>query len=360
MNPSPQPDLLGLTRAQLGETLAPFIDRPFRMRQLYDALHTRGLADFDAMTDLGKELRATLSGHFRIERPEIASREVSEDGTAKYLFRLGDGASIEAVDIPDGDRRTLCLSSQAGCALACSFCVTGYWGAGRNLSAGEIVAQVHTIKQDRDHPADGLNLVFMGMGEPLLNLENVGAAIEILSEHISLRRITLSTAGVIPGIDEIARWKRRPNLAVSLHAPDDELRSRIMPINRSYPLADLLEALRRFPLEPRRRITFEYILIQDVNDSLAQADQLAGLLQGLACKINLIPTNPDAVLGPSMIPSTPAQTTAFQERLYRHGYTATVRKTRGDDVSAACGQLRAFARDPRGFRGNAAPREEPS
>ncbi len=355
MTPEPQPDLLGLTRTQLGIALAPFIDRPFRMRQLYDALHARGLADFEAMTDLGKDLRATLAGHFRIERPQIASREISEDGTAKYLFRMMDGASIEAVDIPDGDRRTLCLSSQAGCALACSFCVTGYWGAGRNLRAGEIVAQVHTIKQDRDHPADGLNLVFMGMGEPLLNLENVGAAIEILSEHISIRRITLSTAGVIPGIDEIARWKRRPNLAVSLHAPDDELRSRIMPINRSYPLADLLDALRRFPLEPRRRITFEYILIQDVNDSLAQADQLAGLLQGFACKINLIPTNPDAVLGPMMIPSTPTQTAAFQERLYRHGYTATVRKTRGDDVSAACGQLRAFARDPRGFRGNAAP-----
>ncbi len=360
MSPSPRPDLLGLTRAQLGETLAPYIDRPFRMRQLYDALHARGLADFDAMTDLGKELRATLAGNFRIERPEIASREISEDGTAKYLFRMRDGASIEAVDIPDGDRRTLCLSSQAGCALACSFCVTGYWGAGRNLSAGEIVAQVHTIKQDRDHPADGLNLVFMGMGEPLLNLENVGAAIEILSEHISLRRITLSTAGVIPGIDAIARWPRRPNLAVSLHAPDDELRSRIMPINRSYPLDDLLDALRRYHLEPRRRITFEYILIKGINDSLAQADQLAGLLQGLACKINLIPTNPDAVLGPAMIPSTPAQTAAFQERLYRHGYTATVRKTRGDDVSAACGQLRAFARDPRGFRGGAAPREEPS
>lgn len=360
MNPSPNPDLLGLDRNRLAETLAPYIDRPFRVRQLYDAIHTRGLADFAAMTDLAKDLRATLAEHFRIERPEIASREISEDGTAKYLFRLVDGASIEAVDIPDGDRRTLCISSQAGCALACSFCVTGYWGAGRNLSAGEIVAQVLSIKQDRDHPADGLNLVFMGMGEPLLNLENVGAAIEILSEHISMRRITVSTAGVIPGIEEIARWKRRPNLAVSLHAPDDELRSRIMPINRSYPLADLLETLRRFPLEPRRRITFEYILIRDVNDSLAQADRLAGLLQGLSCKINLIPTNPDAVLGPAMIPSTPEQTAAFQERLYRHGYTATVRKTRGDDVSAACGQLRAFARDPRGFRGNATPRTEDS
>ncbi len=355
--PTAPPDLLGLTRERLAAALAPYVDRPFRIRQLYDALHARGLADFDAMTDLGKELRATLAERFRIERPEIASREISEDGTAKYLFRMADGASIEAVDIPDGDRRTLCLSSQAGCALACAFCVTGYWGAGRNLSAGEIVAQVHTIKDDRHHPADGLNLVFMGMGEPLLNLDNVEPAIEILAEQISIRRITVSTAGVIPGIEEIARWKRRPNLAVSLHAPDDELRSRIMPINRNYPLADLLETLRRFPLEPRRRITFEYILIRDVNDSLGQADQLAKLLRGFACKINLIPTNPDAVLGPAMVPPPPARTAAFQERLYHHGYTATVRKTRGDDVAAACGQLRAFARDPRGFRGNAVPKD---
>ncbi|HXU45277.1 MAG TPA: 23S rRNA (adenine(2503)-C(2))-methyltransferase RlmN [Thermoanaerobaculia bacterium] len=351
----PLPDLLGLSRAELAQALQPLADRPFRAAQIYEALHARGIADFAAMTDLTKDLRAALAERFRIERPEIAAREISEDGTAKYLLRLIDGASIEAVDIPDGDRRTLCLSSQAGCALACAFCVTGYWGAGRSLTAGEIVAQVHAIRQDRHHEADGLNLVFMGMGEPLLNLDNVRAAIEILSEQISLRRITVSTAGVIPGIEEMARWPRRPNLAVSLHAPDDELRSRIMPINRSHPLADLLAALRRYPLERGRRITFEYILIRDVNDSDEHADRLAKLLRGLPAKINLIPTNPDAVLGPGMVPPPPERTAAFQQRLYDRGYNATVRKTRGDDIGAACGQLRAFARDPRGFRREISP-----
>jgi 23S rRNA (adenine2503-C2)-methyltransferase len=352
------PDLLGLSRERLHQELAPLapiIDRPFRIEQIYQALHTRGVTDFAAMTDLSKELRAGLAARFRIGMPAIAERREAGDGTCKYLLRLPDGATIEAVDIPDGDRRTFCVSSQAGCALACTFCVTGYWGAGRNLTAGEIVAQVMTLRAGRDLPAERLNLVFMGMGEPLLNLENLEGALDILTESISPRRITVSTVGILPGIEAMARWERRPNLAISLHAPDEERRSAVMPINRTYPLAELIQALRRYPLEKGRKITFEYLLIRDFNDAVADADRLVRLLSGLRAKVNLIPINPDPVLGERMVPPSDERTDAFQERLKQRGLVATVRRRRGDDVSAACGQLRAFGRDPRGFRGRPGP-----
>jgi len=348
------PDLLGLPRPRLAAALAPLVDRPFRVEQVYRALYERGVSDFAAMTDLSQELRGRLAESFRIGLPEIAERRPAADGTCKYLFRLCDGATVEAVDIPEGvprERHTFCLSSQAGCALACSFCVTGYWGAGRNLTAGEIVAQVLAIRADRSLPAAGLNLVFMGMGEPLLNLENLEAALEILTEWISPHRITVSTVGILPGLEAMARWPRRPNLAISLHAPDEERRSRVMPVNRTYPLAELLPALRRFPLEKGRKITFEYILIRGFNDAEADADQLVRLLSGVRAKVNLIPINPDPVLGPGMVPPADAIVERFRERLRRKGMIATVRRRRGDDVSAACGQLRAFGRDPRGFRG---------
>jgi 23S rRNA (adenine2503-C2)-methyltransferase len=346
--PETRTDLLGLTRGELAETLAPVVDRPFRAGQIYGALYERGAADFSEMTDLSKDLRARLAERFRIGLPTISERQLASDGTCKYLFRLADGATVEAVDIPDRGRRTFCISSQAGCALACSFCVTGYWGAGRNLTAGEIVGQVLAIRRDRDLPMEGLNIVFMGMGEPLLNVSNVKAALDILTEWISPHRITLSTVGILPGLEEMAGWERRPNLAISLHAPDEERRSRIMPVNRTYPLADLLAALRRFPLEKGRKITFEYILIRDVNDSPRDADQLAKLLSGLRAKVNLIPINPDPVLGSHMVPPDDACIEAFKERLRQRGLIATVRRRRGDDVAAACGQLRAFGRDPRG------------
>ncbi|HEY0782263.1 MAG TPA: 23S rRNA (adenine(2503)-C(2))-methyltransferase RlmN, partial [Thermoanaerobaculia bacterium] len=291
-----RPDLLGLPLERLREELAPVIDRPFRAQQVYQALYTRGVRDFAAMTDLAKALRDELDARFRLGWPAVASRQPSADGTCKYLFRLADGATIEAVDIPDRSRRTLCISSQAGCALACAFCVTGFWGAGRNLTAGEIVAQVLSIRALGDLPPEGLRLVFMGMGEPLLNLDALRPALAILAESISLRRITVSTAGVIPGIEEMAGWERRPNLAVSLHAPDDARRSEVMPINRNYPLADLLAVLRRYPLENGRRITFEYVLIDGFNDAVADADRLVKLLAGLRAKVNLIPVNPDPVL----------------------------------------------------------------
>ncbi|MCP3959221.1 MAG: 23S rRNA (adenine(2503)-C(2))-methyltransferase RlmN [bacterium] len=345
-----QQDLLGLPRRRLAEVLAPFIDRPYRTDQIYRALYERGAGEIGSITELGKELRAELAERFTIGLPEVATRHLSADGTEKFLFRLADGATIEAVDIPDGRRRTLCISSQAGCALTCRFCVTGYWGGGRDLTAGEIVAQVLAVGKQRRESGGGLNLVFMGMGEPLLNLGALGDALEILTEQISWRRITVSTAGVIPGIEELAGWRKRPRLAISLHAPDDDRRSRIMPINRRYPLADLLAALRRYPLDRRERLTFEYLLIRDFNDAPADADALVRLLSGLQAKVNLIPLNPDPVLDESMKRPRRTVVTAFRDRLTSKGMTATVRKQRGDDVSAACGQLRAPGREPRGFR----------
>lgn len=340
------PELLGLARAPLAALLAPHLDRPFRAQQVFDAIHRRAVTEFAEMTDLSRALRDELAAAFSISLPEIASRVDSADGTTKFLLRLRDGASIEAVDIPETTRRTLCISSQAGCGLACAFCVTGHWGVGRNLSAAEIVGQVMLVRRVQNLPP-ALNLVFMGMGEPLLNLDAVRTALELLSETISWRRITVSTAGVVPGIDGIAAWDRRPNLAVSLHAPDDARRDEIMPINRSYPLPELLDALRRFPLEPRRRITIEYILLAGFNDAPADAAALARLLRKLPVKINLIPFNPDPVLGERFRRPAPAAISRFQEALAERHYTATVRRARGDDVGAACGQLRAFARAPR-------------
>lgn len=344
----PRVHLLGLRRQQLGEVLAEVIDRPFRVEQIYRALYERQITDFEQMTDLGKGLRQQLSDRFRIDRPATTRVHLSADGTAKHLFELDDGATIEAVDIPEGDRRTLCLSSQAGCALACRFCVTGFWGSGRDLTAGEILSQVLALGGLGGEA--GVNLVFMGMGEPLLNLEHLGSALEILMEQISWRRITVSTAGVIPGIEAMAKWEKRPQLAISLHAPDEERRNQLMPINRKYPLRELLPALARYPLVAKQRITFEYILIEGFNDSPGDAELLAKKLRGLRAKVNLIPLNPDPVLDNWMKRPADARSTAFRDRLRQHGLLATVRKQRGDDVSAACGQLRAADRDPRGFR----------
>ena len=343
--PAAQP-LVGLDRPGLGDRLGALVTRAFQIDQIYDAIYLRGVTDFSEMTNLSLALRRELSARFSLGLPAVASQQDSADGTTKFLLRLHDGASIETVDIPESTRRTLCISSQAGCGLACAFCVTGYWGAGRNLSAGEIVGQVMLVRKLRDLP-ESLNLVFMGMGEPLLNLQAVHAALRLLSERISWRRMTVSTAGVIPGIDAIGEWDRRPNLAISLHAPDDSRRSEIMPINRSYPLADLLDALRRYPLESRRRITIEYILLAGFNDRPADAAALAHLLRKLPVKVNLIPFNADPVLGERFARPEDSVVDRFQEALIARHLTATVRRTRGDDVGAACGQLRAFARPPR-------------
>ncbi len=349
--PEDRPSLLGLDRSELSTLLAEVIDRPFRIEQIFRALHVRRVSSFDEMTDLSLDLRERMAASFSIGRPEVDERQTSRDGTSKLLFRLADGATIEAVDIPDGGRRTLCVSCQAGCALACAFCVTGYWGAGRDLTAAEIVGQVHAVQSGPVPPGiapnAGLNLVFMGMGEPMLNLEAVYRALVLLTETISWRRVTVSTAGVVPGIDAMAAWPRRPNLAISLHAPDDERRSRLMPINRKWPLAELLAAIRRYPLERGRLITFEYTLIRDFNDDPRDAARLECLLEGLPAKINLIPLNPDPVLG-DLAPPPFGRVLEFQRALEARGIVAPVRRPRGEDVSAACGQLRAFGRQPRG------------
>lgn len=344
-----RPSLLGLPRERLAEVLAPHVDRRFRIDQIYRALYERGVESFDQITDLSKSLRAELDEHFSLALPEVATEHVSTDGTIKYLFRLGDGATIETVDIPDRGRHTFCLSSQAGCALACRFCVTGYWGAGRDLSSGEILGQI--LRARRRLAADTrINLVFMGMGEPLLNLGALRDALDILFGLMSWRRITVSTSGIVPALEEMARWEQRPQLAISLHAPDDARRDEIMPINRKYPLAELFAALDRYPLARGQRITYEYILIRDFNDSTADADLLVRLLGGRRAKVNLIPLNEDPVLGEDMREPDPRRVEAFRRRLVERGVAASTRARRGDDVSAACGQLRAPGREPRGFR----------
>ena len=341
-------DVLGLNRERLAEMLADDVDRPFRVRQIYQHLYRQGVDSFDAMTTLPAALRQRLAERYRVGRLAVRARHLSTDGTVKLLFDLADGATIETVDIPDSKRRTLCLSSQAGCALACSFCVTGYWGAGRDLTGGEIVAQVLGACDALPYD-DSVNLVFMGMGEPLLNLPAVRQSLEVLTEAISWRRITVSTVGILPALEEMAQWPKRPNLAVSLHAADDAKRSHLMPVNVNYPLAELMTLLAQYPLERGRKITFEYVLIQDFNDSVEDASALAGLVRPLRSKVNLIPINPDPVLGERMVPPEEAVVEAFVNTLRQAGIVATVRQRRGEDVSAACGQLRAQHRDPRGF-----------
>ncbi len=342
-------DLLGVPRDKIQAVLAPRLDRTFRAQQIFDALHLQRVLDFTQMTALPSRLREELARHFPIRLPRVQARHLAPDGTVKYLLELEDGSVIEAVDIPERQRRTFCVSSQAGCALGCRFCVTGFWGAGRNLTAGEIVGQVLRLEREGqlEQPP---NLVFMGMGEPLLNVDAVGDAVAVLAERISVRRMTLSTAGHLPGLAALARWLRRPNLAVSLHAPDEARRSELMPINRVYPLGELLAFLERYPLEPRRRITIEYLLLAGFNDSLADADLLAKRLRRIRAKINLIPFNPDPVLPKWMNSPAWEQVEAFRRRLEERGFAATIRRRRGLEVAAACGQLRAGERPPRGFR----------
>lgn len=341
-------ELLGSNRERLTKLLEAHIDQPYRVDQVFDHLYRQGVESFDEMSSLPVELRAKLAERFEVGRLPVKTEHRSADGTVKVLFELPDGASIETVDIPDRNRRTLCLSSQAGCALACRFCVTGYWGAGRDLTVGEIVGQVLGVCGSLPYD-ESVNLVFMGMGEPLLNPDAVRESIELLTEAISWKRVTVSTVGILPALEAMARWPKRPNLAVSLHAAVDDKRSRLMPVNVSYPLADLLAVLREYPLERGRKITFEYVLIDGFNDGADDARKLADLIQGLPAKVNLIPINPDPVLGERMVPPPDAVTDRFAETLKDRGLVATVRRRRGDDVSAACGQLRAQHREPRGF-----------
>jgi len=366
---SAKPSLAGLTRTRLTEALrsvgVPEKQMRMRVTQLWRWMYISGVTSFDAMTDVSKDLRAVLSAHFTLDRPEIVTEQVSIDGTRKWLLRLpkrGHEAhppEIECVYIPEEDRGTLCISSQVGCTLTCTFCHTGTQRLVRNLEVEEIVGQI-LLAKDRigdwpgaNLPEDGgllplgerkiTNIVLMGMGEPLYNFDNVRDAIEVASDgeglSMSKRRITLSTSGVVP---EIGRWGDEAGtmLAISLHAVRDELRDVLVPINRKYPIAELLEACRNYPgVSNPRRITFEYVMLKGVNDSLADARELVRLLSGIPAKINLIPFNPWP--GTDYECSDWAQIEKFAEVVNKAGYASPVRTPRGRDILAACGQLKS-------------------
>jgi len=313
----------------------------YRAAQVARWIYAEGLTSFDGMTNLSKKDREALGGAAEIRPPELSNRRVSEDGAQKFLFRMSDGEMVESVLIPDEGRVTLCISSQAGCALGCRFCLTGAGGIRRDLAAHEITGQVFAAR-GLAAPAVITNIVLMGMGEPLMNRDNVFEALRRLTSpgmfSISTRKITLSTAGVVPGIRELGVSGIGVNLAVSLNAADDETRSRIMPINRKYGLGELIAALEEYPLPPRRKITIEYVMLKGVNDSIGDARKLARLLRGVRCKVNLIPFNEHE--GSEFERPARDDVMSFQDILHRKGYTAFIRSSRGPDILAACGQLR--------------------
>jgi 23S rRNA (adenine2503-C2)-methyltransferase len=315
----------------------------YRGRQLYRSLYRERQFDLTRITSFPKALRERLEAHFQATLPEVEKVFRSTDGTVRYLLLLADGKEVEAVYMPEERRKTLCISTQAGCAVDCKFCLTGVMGFLRNLTAGEIVGQVLRLCNENHWPAgEKVNLVFMGMGEPMLNYDNVLAAIRLLADPdgigISTARMTLSTAGVVPGIERLGKEQMRPKLAVSLNAPTDEVRNRIMPINRKWPIAELLRACREFPLRSREKLTFEYVLLEGVNDSPEDAKNLARVVRPLPCKVNLIGLNP----GPELPFQTPSDEVvlAFQQILKKAGVAAFIRKPRGRDIFAACGQLK--------------------
>ncbi len=334
-------NLYDLRPAELERTLAEVVTPAFRVKQIEEWLHVRGVDSFDAMTNLSKEIRASLAERFTLAMPEVVTRtEPASDGSQKYLFRLADGQRIESVYMPMGDRASICLSSQAGCAVGCTFCVTGFFGAGRNLTPAEIVGQFFVIQREKQIPTEQMNVVFMGMGEPLLNYDNLVASLEILYRNLSPRRVTVSTSGIIPGIEELAKLERRPNLAISVNAPDRKRREEIMPITAKYPLDRLMDALRRFPLEKGRDVTIEYVLLAGYNDSPRDAMALAKLIRGIPAKVNAIPFNEDANLPKWMKRPSDDAIDRFVDTLVSHRVRVTVRRSKGRDIAAACGQLR--------------------
>jgi 23S rRNA (adenine2503-C2)-methyltransferase len=334
-------DLKELTPAAMVEFFAGLGNPAFRAHQIFRWIYKKGVSDFAAMTDLGKELRQTLIETALVSDWSPETRQVSQDSTVKYLFRLSDGESVETVRIPmESGRTTLCISSQAGCAMGCQFCMTGTFGLTRNLTVGEIVNQV--CAASKEGKVD--NIVLMGMGEPLHNLDNVVSALEILyASHgfdLGPRRVTLSTCGLVPEMRQLGQ-RIRVGLAVSLNATTDAVRDRLMPVNQRYPLKSLLRACQEFPLQGSERITFEYILISGVNDSLEDAKRLVGLLHGVKAKVNLIRFNEHAC---SEFKSPgDAQIKAFQSLLLDSGVVAVMRASKGQDISAACGQLKGLS-----------------
>lgn len=336
----PRVNLVGRTPAEIARLLEPHIDRGFRARQVAQWIIDRNAREFGEMSSLSKPLREELDRVFRITDPEILEKSASSDGSVKWLLGLDDGLSLEAVSMPENGKLTMCLSSQTGCAVGCSFCVTGALGAGRNLRPDEIVGQYRVLLRQLEEPVDRVNIVFMGMGEPLLNSTHLGAALETLYERVSPKRITVSTSGIIPGIRWLAGLKRRPKLAVSLNAPDQRRREELMPISRRYPLEALMEELERFPLERGRRITFEYVLISGFNDGEDDARKVVRLIHGLPAKINVIPLNEDLEHFPALVRPSDEVINRFAVVLRDAGLTVTVRWSKGLDVDAACGQLK--------------------
>ena len=341
--------LIGLSRPELEAALAELGEPRFRVKQLWHWIYHRGVTDFAAMTSLGKALRETLAERFVIARPAVATAQASSDGTRKWLLRFADQQEAECVHIPEADRGTLCVSSQVGCTLTCRFCHTGTQRLVRNLSAAEIVGQVMAARDDLGEWPTPMserqisNLVMMGMGEPLYNYDNVAKALKIVMDHegisISKRKITLSTAGVVPMMARCGE-ELDVNLAVSLHAVTDELRDRIVPLNKKYPIAELLAACRAYPgVHNARRITFEYVMLKGVNDTPADARELIRLLKPIPAKINLIPFNPWP--GAPFDCSTPQAIETFSDMLFAAGLSAPVRTPRGRDIMAACGQLKS-------------------
>ncbi len=365
-----KPSLVGATRAELADVCRSLgvAERDIKMRtaQLWHWIYFQGATSFDVMLNLGKPLRAALAENFTLQRPEVVTEQVSQDGTRKWLLRFPPvsetdrGAEIECVYIPESDRGTLCISSQVGCTLTCSFCHTGTQRLVRNLSTREIVAQLIVAREKLGDfpgltpPTDGLlpsgpdaravsNIVFMGMGEPLYNFENVRDAVGVISDGdglaLSKRRITVSTAGVVPQIERLG-LEASPMLAISLHAVTDELRNRLVPLNKKYPLKELLAACRAYPgASNARRITFEYVMLKDINDTPAEARALVRLLKGIPAKINLIPFNPWP--GAPYDCSDWEKIEAFSDIVFNAGYASPVRTPRGRDILAACGQLKS-------------------
>jgi 23S rRNA (adenine2503-C2)-methyltransferase len=356
MTPVSPTNLLGMDRQALQVFLSALGEKPFRGLQVMQWMHQYGADNFAAMTNLSKALRARLAEVACINGPKVKEDQTAADGTRKWLFELADGNAIETVFIPEEGRGTLCISSQAGCTLNCTFCATGAQGFNRDLTAAEIIGQVWLASRLLGGVGQSrrvvTNIVFMGMGEPLLNFDNVVTAIRVLLDDvaygISRRRVTVSTAGMVPLIDRL-RDECAVSLAVSLHAPDDVLRTELVPLNRKYPIAELLAACRRYVAdESRRKVTFEYVMLDGVNDTLAHARALAELLRDVPAKVNLIPFNPFPHTRYRR--SSQAAIDAFREVILQAGLMTITRRTRGDDIDAACGQLAGEVRDRTGRR----------
>jgi 23S rRNA (adenine2503-C2)-methyltransferase len=334
-------DCVELELDELEQHLAGAGVAEFHARQIFQWIYRRGVTDFEAMTDLARDLRTRLARDLALSTPEVARVERSSDGTAKFLLRLADGNLIESVFIPDTPAQTFCISTQVGCAMKCAFCLTGRMGIVRNLTAGEIAGQVRVLLRELDMLGQRFNIVLMGMGEPLHNYDATMKALRILGDEqglgVSPRRVTLSTVGVLPALERLATEPFMPNLAISLHATTEDQRDMLVPINRKYGLRELLDACRRFPVKRRDRITFEYVLLQDVNDTPEDARRLVKLLSGIKAKVNLLPLNEAAGI-PFERPSD-ARVNRFAEILANRGVTVSVRRSRGRDIRAACGQL---------------------